>query len=270
VTECIHGLELSRCDLCSPKVLPKPEPGARPATRTKSQRISAGGTRTAAGSKRLVSVGEQRIHHVSHVSNLEGILHSGGLFADACDAWTARPALDVSSQDNRNRRRTTVAAGDATVAGYVPFYLSPNAHLWETIRAGITDPRLSPSVGALPASEFIIFVSTVGKVAGHRDHTGTGDIVVSDRDAADPRAHFSASVDDYELMLRRLQADRDSDTPLLHAELLVKDTVPLTVFSLIGVANDKARDRVRAILESWEFQPRVAVHPPWFAVPGLQ
>jgi hypothetical protein len=264
VTECIHGLELSRCDLCSPKVLPKPEPGVRPAPRTKSQRMPAGSTRTTAGSKRLASVTELRIHHVTHVSNLEGILHSGALFADACDSWASRPQVDVSSQDNRNLRRTTAVTGEAMVADYVPFYLSPDAHLWDTIRAGGTDPRLSASSATLSASEFVILVSTVGKVVSLREHPADADVVVSDRDAADPRSHFSVSTEDNERMLRRLLADREADTAL-HAEFLVKNTVPLTAFSLISVAHDKARKRVRDILESWEFQPRVAVHPPWFA-----
>ena len=226
--------------------------------------MPAGSVRTAVGAKRLAGVAEQRIHHVTHVSNLEGILRSGGLFADACEAWAARPELDVSSQENRNRRRTTVVAGDAMVADYVPFYLSPDAQLWETIRAGAADPRFSRPAGTLPASEFIILVSTVGKVAGLMGYSAEAGIVVSDRDAADPRSHFSAPTEGYERMLRRLSADTDT---ALHAELLVKDTVPLAAFSLISVANDKARERVRGILDSWEFQPRVAVHPPWFAVP---
>ncbi|HUG49488.1 MAG TPA: DarT ssDNA thymidine ADP-ribosyltransferase family protein [Terrimesophilobacter sp.] len=263
MTECIHGLELSRCDLCSPKVLPKPEPGARPAPRTKSPRLPAGSKRPAAGSKRLANVAELRIHHITHVSNLEGILRSGALFADACDAWVSRPQWDVSSQDNRNLRRTTVVAGDAMVADYVPFYLSPDAHLWDTLRTGATDPRLSASAAAVSASEFVMLVSTVGKVASLRELPADADVVVSDRDAADPRAHFSVSTDDNERMLRRLLADREADTAL-HAEFLVKNAVPLAAFSLISVAHDKARKRVREILESWDFQPRVAVHPPWF------
>jgi hypothetical protein len=226
--------------------------------------MPAGSTRPTAGSKRLANVAEQRIHHVTHVNNLEGILHSGGLFADAYDAWTTRPLFDVSSDDNRDLRRTTTVVGDAVVADYVPFYLSPDAQLWDTLRVGATDPRLSSSASALPASEFVIFVSTVGKVLGLREHTSEADVVVSDRDAADPRSHFSVSRDDNDVMLRRLLADPEGDSAL-HAEFLVKDTVPLAAFSLISVANDKARDRVRSILESWEFQPRVAVHPPWFA-----
>ena len=232
--------------------------------------MPSGSTRVAGASKPLASVAEHRIHHVTHVSNLESIVRSGGLFADACEAGTG-PAMDMSSGGNRNLRRTTVVAGAAMVADYVPFYLSPDAQLWEAIRAGAADPRLSASVGALPASEFVIFVSTVGKVAGLMKHAATADIVVSDRDAADPRSHFSASAtgassDDYERMLRRIVADRDGDSAL-RAEFLVKDTVPLAAFSLISVANDRARERVRSILDTWDFQPRVAVHPPWFAVP---
>jgi hypothetical protein len=225
--------------------------------------MPAGSPRTTAGSKRL-NVTELRIHHVTHLSNLEGILRSGGLFADASDAWTSRPQWDMSSQDTRNLRRTTVVAGEAMVADYVPFYLSPDAHLWETIRVGGTDPRLSASAARLSSSEFVILVSTVGTVSSLRKRTADADVVVSDRDAADPRSHFSVSTEENERMLRRLLADREADTAL-HAEFLVRDTVPLAAFSLISVANDKARNRVRDILESREFQPRVAVHPPWFA-----
>ena len=198
------------------------------------------------------------------MSNLAGILHRGALMADANEAWDARPSVDVCSSDNRTLRRAT-AVGSATVAAYVPFYLSPDAYLWEAIRAGARDPRLSAAAGRLPASEFVVLVSTI-KAVTHA-LTAPDAVAVSDRDAADPRARLATAAQDYELMLRRLITDSEH-VALRSAEFLVKDSVPLQAFSLIGVAHDKARQSVREILEWSPFQPRVAVHPPWFAAPG--
>ena len=40
------------------------------------------------------------------------------------------------------------------------------------------------------------------------------------------------------------------------------------LITLIGVANDRVRAAVRALLAGSGYQPRVAVHPPWFALPA--
>jgi hypothetical protein len=267
-SECIHGLELSRCDVCSPKAVAVRDAAPARVARTRTTRPSTSGTRTAGTrvpAKRPVNVGEQRIHHVTHLSNLAGILNRGALLADANDGWDARPAVDVSSIDNRTLRRSTAVTAGASVAEYVPFYLSPDAYLWEAIRAGASDPRLSSGAAALPASEFVVLVSTV-KAATHT-LTAPDAVAVSDRDAADPRARLATATDEYELLLRRLITDSEHDA-VRYAEFLVKDSVPLESFSLVGVAHDKARLAVRAILESTGFRPRVAVHPPWFAVPA--
>jgi hypothetical protein len=237
---------------------------ARPRTsRTSTPSVPrrVAGTRAPAG--RPINLGEQRIHHVTHMSNLAGILHRGALLADINAAWDARPAVDVSSSDNRELRRAT-ALGSATLASYVPFYLSPDAYLWEAIRAGASDPRLSAASDRLPASEFVVLVSTIHAVT--HALSAPDAVAVADRDAADPRARVATAPEDYELMLRRLITEPEHQA-VRSAEFLLKDSVPLQSFSLIGVANDKARQSVREILEWSGFKPRVAVHPPWFAVP---
>jgi hypothetical protein len=270
VTECIHGLELSRCDLCSPKVLPKPDLSTT-TTRARTPRPLASSTprrSTPPASKtQPLNVNEQRIHHVTHISNLDGILTSSGLVADASDARSARPTVDISSESNREARRSTFVAGvgSPNIANYVPFYLSPNASLWEAQRAGSTDPRLSPTTRGLPASEFVLLVSTVSKVA--EASRGDDTIIVADGDAVDPRTRFATSKEAYDRMLRRVLSDQESSA-MLRAEFLAKDTVPFETITLIGVANDKARDAVKAILGSSDYRPRVAVHPPWFALPA--
>lgn len=293
--ECIHGLDLDRCDVCSPKPAPTPAASAS-VPRARSPRPLAGRTardggtssgaprRSAAAqpAKKPIAIGEQRIHHLTHIGNLAAILANGGLRADAGGAWETGPEVDISSPGNREARRTTAISGTASgttgasamVADYVPFFLSPNANLWEGIRAGVPDRRLSPSIRALPAAEFVMLVSTVRQVTGTRateaedaDAQNDSRIVVTDDDAADALARFATTGETTERMLRRILGDSEHET-LLRSEFLVKDTVPFESIALVGVANDKARDAVRAILAGSGYQPRVAVHPPWFALPA--
>lgn len=205
----------------------------------------------------MPNLGEQRIFHVTHVSNLASILSSGALTA------AARPVTDVSSEEARAARRTTTVAGpdSATVAEHVPFYLSPNARLWESMRAGSPDPRLAPTAHGLAAAEFVILVSTVKTVA-----TDEAAIVVTDGDAVGPLTRFAATDETWKRLLYRLISDTESEA-LLSAEFLVQDSVPFDAVTLIGVPHDRARDAVKLALADYAYVPRVAVHPPWFAVP---
>lgn len=270
IDECIHGLDRDRCDVCSPKVVPKVElpvrSTSRPATKSSSgparARAATSGSpiarRTSGATKAPVDVGEQRIHHVTHVSNLAGILASGAVHS----ASSAHPTTDISSAGNRELRASTLIAGheDASVADFVPFYLSPNASLWQAVRAESTDPRLTAAARGLAASEFVILVSTL------KAQPGDG-VVVTDGDAADPRSRFATTPEAAERMLRRLVTDDETDA-VLRAELLVKGSVPFESVTVIGVANDRSRDAVKEIVAGSGFRPRIAVHPPWFALPS--
>jgi hypothetical protein len=281
IDECIHGLERDRCDVCSPKVVaPKrdiPVPAKVRATTSprRSAPPSQRGTASTAPRKptlRPLNVGEQRIYHVTHVHNLDGILSTGALLADASEAWLTRPVIDISTPENREARRRTPVAGDDSpaVAEYVPFFLSPAATVWDILRAGTPDPRLAAATRDIPAAEFVILVSTIRQVSGiHSGDTepAQAPIVVADGDAALPLTRFAPTTDTHERMLRRILLGDDDEAPL-RAEFLVRNAVPLEAISLIGVAHNTARDDVRLILASSDFAPRVAVHPPWFAAPS--
>jgi hypothetical protein len=276
--ECIHGLEFDRCDLCSPKVVPKSDTVAPSAARSRSPRASSARANPGSSAARPpqhrkpIVISEQRIHHLTHIDNLAGIL-ADGLHADSSTTWGSRPEVDISSADTREARRVAVVAGSvqgATVADYVPFFLSPNAALWEGIRARTPDPRISATARRLPAAEFVLLVSTIEQVSMSQqtsDGVSDGSIVVADGDAADPRTRFAVTSDDSERMLRRLLGMDDSGA-LQRAEFLVHGSVPFELITLVGVANDKARSAVRAILGSSGHGPRLAVHPPWFALPS--
>jgi hypothetical protein len=305
--ECIHGLADGRCAICFPKPVPEAEVAAsavrarrgpssakpaslrtapagaspqaslarpRPSTRAKSSK----GPKSAPD-----NVGEQRIYHLTHITNLAGILNSGCLLADASDAWAARPAVDISSAPNREARRAALVSGTdgRAVAGFVPFFLSPNATLWDSIITSTDDPRLSRDAQRSEVFDFVILVSTVRKVIDAQAGAGAtgagapglgaqalgtltlGIVAVADGDAAGTLTRFGATPESSERVLRRLRAEKDA-LAILESELLVEEAFPFELVTLVGVANDKVRDVVRGILASSGHRPKVAVYPPWF------
>ena len=294
--ECIHGLEGELCALCYPKVIIEPlvpvkktrapklsslrDPlptAAMPAARAARPVRVAGAPRPVRAEKASTdNVDEQRVYHLTHISNLAAILRDGSLLANA--ALRTRPAVDISAPATRESRRDAIVAGaDRSVAEYVPFFLSPNATVWESIRAEAADPRLALDAHGSEAFDFVMLVSTVKKIndglaaASATDASATDDetplvpslVAVTNGDAAGTLTRFGATPATAERMLQTLRAEADG-AMLLEAELLVPDAVPMELVTLIGVCNDNVRETVRGILKSSAFKPKVAVYPPWF------
>jgi len=295
--ECIHGLEGELCALCFPKSasetatpvkktrapklssLRDPLPtAAAPAARTTARPVRVPGAPRPVRAEKISTdnVDEQRVYHLTHISNLAAILEDGRLLAN--EALLARPTVDISAPATRAARREARVADDGrSVAEYVPFFLSPNASIWESIRAEDADPRLALDGHGSEAFDFVMLVSTVKKIndgLAARPATADADaddeaplvpsvVAVSNGDAADALTRFGATPATAERMLQTLRAETDGET-LLEAELLVPDAVPMELVSLIGVCNDNVRETVRGILKASSFKPKVAVYPPWF------
>jgi len=148
----------------------------------------------------------------------------------------------------------------------VPFFLSPTSSVWLSVREHVADPRLSDAIRESIPSDYVILVSSVKSVVdAHEavDDERAGAIVVTDGDAAHTLTRFATTREAGDRVLRKLRADEES-VQILAAEYLVKDEFPIELVSLIGVANDRARDAVKAIVKASDFSTRVAVYPPWF------
>lgn len=250
MTECIHGLDTERCDACAPRKRPDPNATA-PA---KPVRARAPRSSRSSGSAKQVKVdpGTRRIFHLTHVKNLDGILSEGKILSDGAGAT---PVVDISSADNRQLRRE-VSAGDTSVATFVPFFLAADAILWEDLRGGVADYRLSDEAHNIPSSEFVLLVGSV-QGAG-------GDAVITDGDAADSVTEFSSPEKLGGRMPRRFFEEEDS---IRSAEFLVPHAFPFSSVTLVGVANDKVRSQVRELMAAHGFTQKVSVYPPWFQRP---
>lgn len=239
--ECIHGLEVPLCDVCYPKAAPE-KPAATRAVRAPSVRSPR--VTGVTSSRRSIDPAQQRVFHVTHVRNLEEILASGSVSADAT------PAVDLSTDLTRELRITAEVSPGRSVAEYVPFFLSPAATTWDDLRRGAEDEtRWSAAARAAASVDFVALVTTVAALGP--------DTVVTDGDAAGSVTRFFGGDD----IVRALTRLHDSEA-LDAAEVLAAGSVPFEAIQLIGVANDPARERVRAILGST--RTKVVVYPPWF------
>jgi len=218
--------------------------------------IGRAGSASANASDRPINIAEQRIYHVTHIDNLAAILDDGALLADA--ALQTRPALDIASEHARAARRAT-AVRERTVAEHVPFFLSPDAYVWDAIRSGTPDPRLSAAAYRGSAYDYVVLVTTIAAVQAALGSDTA--LVIADGDAAGPLTRFDA--DPRARRLRGMLND-DDQGDLLRAELLAPGRVSFSAITLVGVANHAQRSTVKELLDLGGAKPRVSVYPPWF------
>lgn len=245
--ECIHGFEAGFCDICYPAPVPE---------QIKPVRVStAGGVRRpnprVAGAPHVApfSLATQRFFHVTHLRNLQAIMHTGEMRADV------DPEVDVSSVTTRELRASVDLADGTNVAQHVAFYASPIAARWAELRDGAIGPHWSDEARAAKAAEFVLLAVPATALGA--------DIIAADADAAAPATSFGHGVADATQLLRHLRTD---DPDFLAAEILIPHAVPFDSVALIGVANDRVRDTVRTMLsDAGGYAPKVAVYPPWFA-----
>lgn len=246
--ECIHGLEVPLCDVCYPAAAPEKLAAVRAVRAVRGVRpLSAGTTRasTVTTTRRSIDPAQQRVYHVTHVRNLEAILATG-----AVDP-SATPIVDLSTDLTRELRLTAEVSPGRSVAEYVPFYLSPGATTWDDLRRGAYDEtRWSTAARTAASIDFVVLVTTVAALGS--------DAVVADGDAAGSLTRFSGDNE----IVRSLTRLHDTEA-LDSAEVLAFGSVPFDTIQLIGVANDPARERVRAMIGAG-LRTKVAVYPPWF------
>jgi hypothetical protein len=263
--ECIHGFQAGLCASCFPKPVPEAPAKARSATRTRvaaAPRPSVRSLRTAARhvptSAPSMSVLDQRIYYVTHVRNLPEIFSRGALLADESQT------VELGTPELRAGRSETPAPGaeGRTLDAFVPFFLSPDARLWQALRDKQAHFGLAPDAANLEAADFVFLITTMRQAISEGN-----DFVIADGNAEGTFTRFAVTRDDAEHLLRRLRADATGEA-ILDAEFLVSGEVPLGLVTLIGVANDKVRLAVREIVASSGYAPRISVYPPWFQPAG--
>lgn len=247
--ECIHGFEEGLCDTCWPAKIPEPvKPIRVPGSGRATKVVRHSGKSATANVTPMLNLATQRIYHVTHERNLPGILSDQKLRA------RVTPDLDVSSTITREMRETADLPSGHTVADHVCFFLSPNAGRWDEMRSGALGPHWSDAARAASPLDYVILVSTAEAIGA--------DVVLTDRDAADHDTRVAIGLDAVAPAIRRVHSiDPDFNEP----EVLAPGEFDFAHVTLIGVANEKVRDRVKnALKASGGHAPKVSVYPPWF------
>ncbi|TDN45291.1 uncharacterized protein DUF4433 [Curtobacterium flaccumfaciens] len=263
--ECIHGFETELCDICAPRQRAASEIPTAPTPRrtriTTSLRTVPGQAATPASSLRSPvpdlpearDFASLRAHHVTHVDNLDDIVGSGAILAS--DAVT--PVVDVASAAARAARAEATAPDGSSVAGHVPFTLSPDATRWDELRSGAEGERWSDAARRTKAIEYIMLVVPVSAFGAS--------VIVADQDADADDVRFAVGPEAATNLIRRTDF---TDPEMLGLELLAGPSVPFSAVAVIGVPNDRVRQTVKAVLQDHGgHAPRVAVFPPWFVPP---
>lgn len=253
MAECIHGFDEGMCDICFPRKVLEPVPTVA-ASATRSAPRAAPRTRPAsrpaAGTgPKLPPFGSRRLYHPTHLRNLESILLDGELRAVG---GGVEPDVDPVAPLVRELRARASAGGGRHVADFVPFSLSPDAERWAELRSGAEGASWSPAAATTSAGDYAVLVAVAKDL-------GEG-LVVADGDAAAPATRVLEG-DPARAVAQAVRRDPE----LVQAEVLVPDAVPVSALTLVAVANEPARARVRDMFRAVEgAPPRVVVHPPWF------
>jgi len=202
-----------------------------------------------------VRIEQQRLFHVTHTTNLPSIF-ANGILSDERLGDADMDAVRLSSDENRAaRRRITIE--DAPVSAYVPFFLSPDAAVWSSLRGREPNVRLDPELLRASPNDFVMLVATVSSIRALDT-----ELVVADGDAAAGLTRFGEG-SDADRLLARFALD-ESGEQLLVAEALVRDEVPVSAINVIGVSSIKQRERVKGMLAEAGLRTKVAAYQPWF------
>jgi hypothetical protein len=206
------------------------------------------------------------LYHITHISNLSGILAAGELWCDSVRAAKQRAGASIVGiahqhiKDRRARKAVKMAAG-GTLADYVPFYFAPRSPMLYTISRGNV-------VGYSDGQEQVVHLATTVEAAcapstrwfftdGHADMEISKQFgQLSNLDKIDwnimNETWWNDTIQDGDRKRRR------------QAEFLVHQSFPWASILEIGVMSEKIALLVRAALKVANHQPKVAVRSDWY------
>ncbi|OWY33704.1 type II toxin-antitoxin system toxin DNA ADP-ribosyl transferase DarT [Herbaspirillum aquaticum] len=199
------------------------------------------------------------IYHITDVNNLASIIAARGLHSDAAMIRANVPTTAIGYTHIKQRRLDTIrvtCCGNRFVGEFVPFYLCPRSPMLCVVNGG----RSGRPQGC--QKDIVHLVSTVasGIQLGRP-------WAVSDGNAGAAYASFGNTLAHFEALDWEIIESNSWGGERLHkkqSEFLVADFFPWTSFVKIGCYNQAALNKVQAILQGSQHQPRVRVEPNWY------
>ncbi len=203
------------------------------------------------------------IYHITHLRNLPSILQEGGLCCDNTVAERTLTPTEIGYQHIKERRtsKPVLLAPGGTLADYVPLYFAPRSPMLYAIAKGLVagyDEGQEPVLHLVTTAEYI-----------ERQNLA---FVFTDGHAVMAFSTFFNNLEsldhiDWDIMKARYWMDtlEDNDRKRRRqAEFLVHDFLPWFLIDEIGVMTNRVKQKVIAVLDSAEHQPKVTVRRNWY------
>ncbi len=181
------------------------------------------------------------IYHFTDVANLESILEVGALRCHR-DASTVVEVGDRSIKRNRTLIEVDCGPG-GRVCDYVPFYFAPRSPMLYTIMRGNVE-GVDPDQRRLA---YLVSSTEAAYAAGLECVFTDGNAATFNVTAFDADPANLETLVDWEVMTLRYWANTDEDPDRRRrrmAEFLIHDSVPLELFTEIGVTDGAVRKAV--------------------------
>lgn len=200
-----------------------------------------------------------KIYHITDLSNLNDIIHAGGLRSDAAMQKAGLSPTVIGYGNIKVRRLTVYQVGCCEhryVGEFVPFYFCPRSPMLYSINKGNTgkDPGCQKDI--------VHLVSTV-----QRGYDLDRQWAISDGNAGSAYTTFSNT----ETALNEVPWDVVNSIDWSGVritqkatEFLVADFFPIEAIIEIGCYNQQAATATRAILTANGLHIPVTIHPNWY------
>lgn len=202
-----------------------------------------------------------RIFHITHVSNLNGIINHGGLACDRQAQALDHTCIGYGHIKARRMVRPVQCGPGGTLGDYVPFYFAPRSPMLFTISRG----NVPGYTGG--QTQIVHLVSSAEAV-----HKAGLTFVFTEGHAVISISKFFTNLADlkkvdWKIMAARYWHDTDTDGDRKRrreAEFLVQNQLPWNLIQNIGVYDKNIEARVTQILETVEHKPDVTVERGWY------
>lgn len=202
-----------------------------------------------------------RIFHITHVSNLNGIIDHGGL---ACDRQAqALGPICIGHQHIKARRmvRPVPCFPGGTLGDYVPFYFAPRSPMLYSICCGNVQGYVGGQTQVMHLVSSAEAVQTAG--LSYVFTEGHAEISFS--------KFFVKLTDlkkiDWKIMEAKYWRDTDADGDRKRrrqAEFLVHNFFPWNLIHYIGVYNNNVEREVNELLKGSTHKPKVGMERSWY------
>lgn len=207
-----------------------------------------------------------KIYHITHLSNLEGIIASGGLISDALIQRSRVTPRQVGMSRIKERRlkEIEVSCHPGTKVGeYVPFYFCVRSVMLYVVHCA-NHPDLQYRDGQ---DAIVHLQADLRHVVAWADQAGVR-WAFSLSNAGARFAEFRASLNALHELDWDAIASRDFRDPDVkerkQAEFLVYERFPFHLIERIGVRTQSAYQAIMEMLSRSGVKVPVAIHPNWY------